>query len=40
VAAGASVWRTDRDGAITVKLEEGGTAVARREERPRYWRWP
>jgi competence protein ComEC len=40
-AAGASVWRTDRDGAVTVKLEEGGTTVARyRERSPRYWRWP
>jgi competence protein ComEC len=38
-AAGASVWRTDRDGAVTMKLAEGGTAVARhRGERPRYWR--
>jgi competence protein ComEC len=41
VAAGANVWRTDRDGAVTVKLEAGGTTVARyREESPRYWRWP
>jgi competence protein ComEC len=40
-AAGASVWRTDRDGAVTVKLEEGGTTVGRyRERSPRYWRWP
>jgi competence protein ComEC len=40
-AAGANVWRTDRDGAVTVKLEEGGTTVARyRERSPRYWRWP
>ena len=40
-AAGASVWRTDRDGAVTVKLDEGGTTVERyREENPRYWRWP
>jgi len=40
-AAGASVWRTDRDGAVTVKLEDGGTSVDRYRERdPRYWRWP
>jgi competence protein ComEC len=40
-AAGASVWRTDRDGAVTMRLEEGGTAVAGYRERdPRYWRWP
>ena len=40
-AAGANVWRTDRDGAVTVKVEEGGTTVARyRERNPRYWRWP
>jgi competence protein ComEC len=40
-AAGASVWRTDRDGAVTVTLAAGGTAVARhREQWPRYWRWP
>ncbi len=38
-AAGASVSRTDRDGAVTIRLEAGGTAVARyRAERPRYWR--
>ena len=41
VAAGATVWRTDRDGAVTVKLEAGGTSVDRyRERSPRYWRWP
>jgi competence protein ComEC len=39
-AAGATVWRTDRDGAVTVRLAGGGTTVARyREEHPRYWRW-
>jgi competence protein ComEC len=41
LATGASVWRTDRDGAVTVRVEQGGTAVVRyREERPRYWRRP
>jgi competence protein ComEC len=40
-AAGARVWRTDRDGAVMMRLGEGGTAVDRyREARPRYWRWP
>ncbi|MGE5794313.1 MAG: ComEC/Rec2 family competence protein, partial [Bacteroidota bacterium] len=40
-AVGASVWRTDRDGAVTVKLAADGTTVARhREQRPRYWRSP
>jgi competence protein ComEC len=38
-AAGAKIWRTDRDGAVTVKLEEGGTTLAPyRSDRPRYWR--
>jgi competence protein ComEC len=39
--AGASISRTDRDGAVTVKLADGGTSIARhREENPRYWRRP
>jgi competence protein ComEC len=39
VQAGASVWRTDRDGAVTVRIEPDGVRVARhREARPRYWR--
>jgi competence protein ComEC len=39
LAAGAAVWRSDRDGAITVRLEPGGVAVSRhRDERRRYWR--
>ncbi len=38
-SAGARIWRTDRDGAITFRLEEGGVTVARyRDERRRYWR--
>ena len=37
--AGASVWRTDRDGAVTVRIEPDGVRVERfREARPRYWR--
>ncbi len=37
--AGARVWRTDRDGAITVRLEPGGVAISRyRDEARRYWR--
>jgi competence protein ComEC len=37
-ALGASVWRTDRDGAVTVRLEPGGPTVSRyRGERRRYW---
>jgi competence protein ComEC len=38
-AAGATVWRTDRDGAITFRLEEDGVTAARfRDEQRRYWR--
>lgn len=37
-AAGASHWRTDRDGAIIVTVDDGGVAVvAQRRARPRYW---
>lgn len=36
--AAARIHRTDRDGAISVKVGAGGTAVEReRERRPRYW---
>ncbi len=39
LSAGAEVWRTDRDGAITARLEPEGVTVLRyRAERPRYWR--
>lgn len=38
-AAGAKLWRTDRDGAVTVRLGGAGVSVERfRAERPRYWR--
>ena len=38
-AAGVQVWRTDRDGAITLKLAPAGTTVTGfRAERQRYWR--
>ena len=37
-AAGASISRTDRDGAVTVRLEPQGTTVVRhRDEQRRYW---
>lgn len=36
--AGATIHRTDRDGAVTLKLGAGGTATEReREARRRYW---
>jgi competence protein ComEC len=40
-AAGARVLRTDRDGAITVRLSaRGATLEAERQVRPRYWHAP
>jgi competence protein ComEC len=37
--AGAAVWRTDRDGAITFRLAPAGVSVSRyREAERRYWR--
>jgi competence protein ComEC len=39
LSAGAAIWRTDRDGAITARLEPQGVTVSRyREEQRRYWR--
>jgi competence protein ComEC len=39
LTAGAAIWRTDRDGALTARLEPQGVTVSRyREERRRYWR--
>jgi competence protein ComEC len=38
-ALGVPVWRTDRDGAVTLRLEPGNVAVERaRWEERRYWR--
>ena len=38
-AAGARIWRTDRDGAVTASLGPAGASVERfRAARPRYWR--
>jgi competence protein ComEC len=40
-AAGARLWRTDRDGAVTVRLAADGIGVtAWREQRKRYWQPP
>ena len=37
-AAGMTVWRTDRDGAVELVLARDGVkARAWRSERPRYW---
>lgn len=38
-ALGARIWRTDRQGAISLKFEPGGIqGTAARAEQPRYWR--
>jgi competence protein ComEC len=38
VAAGTSLWRTDRDGALRVELGTNGVGIAAwRDERRRYW---
>ena len=40
-AAGVVLWRTDRDGAVTVRLGPGGAAAhAERARRARYWHVP
>jgi competence protein ComEC len=37
-AMGANIWRTDRDGAVSVRLAADGLAVSRwRDEHRRYW---
>ena len=38
--AGARVWRTDRDGALSIRLVDNGHTdpVGERSQRPRYWR--
>ena len=37
-ASKAKIWRTDRDGALTVQLDAAGVSVASwRQERARYW---
>ncbi len=37
-ASGATLWRTDRDGALDIRLAEAAATVrAWRRERPRYW---
>jgi competence protein ComEC len=34
---GARVWRTDRDGAVQVRITRALTVQTWREQRPRYW---
>lgn len=37
-AMGTTIWRTDRDGAVRIKLGEGGAALSGwRREHHRYW---
>jgi competence protein ComEC len=36
--SGAQLWRTDRDGAVELRLSRGGLQVrSERARRPRYW---
>jgi competence protein ComEC len=36
-ALGADIYRTDRDGALLVRFEDGASVRAWRAVRPRYW---
>jgi competence protein ComEC len=35
--AGVTLWRTDRDGMLTVRLDDAVTVTSWRQQRPRYW---